>query len=191
MTNDTVEYRDVPNFPGRRVGSDGSVWGCLYPKRGGKRGEQAIGDWRRLCTRVLRSGYEGIVLSHLQKNTHKLIHHIVLEAFIGPRPSGKEARHLNGNRLDNRLCNLSWGTKRENMDDRKKHGREYRACGEKNPAAKLSCERVVEIRDRCAGGESHATVASDCGVSRETVSMIARRATWAHLNQVLSIKDAR
>lgn len=37
------------------------------------------------------------------------IHYLVLEAFIGRRPKGYRARHINGDLHDNRLCNLEWG----------------------------------------------------------------------------------
>lgn len=49
-------------------------------------------------------------------------HSAVLLAFVGPRPKGMEVRHLNSNPLDNRLENLSYGTKSENMRDAVKLG---------------------------------------------------------------------
>ena len=48
--------------------------------------------------------------------TH-LAHVWVLEAFVGPRPKGAVARHLNDDPVDNRLENLSWGSRTENMED--------------------------------------------------------------------------
>ena len=50
------------------------------------------------------------------------IHRLVLEAFVGPRPSGMECRHLDGNPANNRLDNLAWGTKFENDMDMFRHG---------------------------------------------------------------------
>ena len=38
-----------------------------------------------------------------------------MEAFVGPRPEGNEVLHLNGNPSDNRLENLKYGTRRENI----------------------------------------------------------------------------
>lgn len=49
-------------------------------------------------------------------------HQAVLLAFVGPRPKGMEVRHLNSNPLDNRLENLAYGTKSENMRDAVKIG---------------------------------------------------------------------
>jgi HNH endonuclease len=50
------------------------------------------------------------------------VHSLVLETFVGARPDGLEARHLNGDSLDNRLVNLAWGTHSENMLDKQAHG---------------------------------------------------------------------
>ena len=50
------------------------------------------------------------------------VHHLVLETFVGFRPEGKETRHINGNPLDNRLCNLVWGDRFEQILDQKAHG---------------------------------------------------------------------
>lgn len=56
-----------------------------------------------------------------------LVHRLVLFAFVGPAPEGMECRHLNGNRTDARLQNLTWGTAGENSLDKVRHGRHHRA----------------------------------------------------------------
>lgn len=48
-----------------------------------------------------------------------LVHHAVLEAWVGPRPEGMECDHINGDSLDNRLENLEWVTHQENMRRRR------------------------------------------------------------------------
>lgn len=50
------------------------------------------------------------------------VHRLVLETFVGPCPEGMEACHENGQPADNRLANLSWGTKSKNMRDIVRHG---------------------------------------------------------------------
>jgi hypothetical protein len=43
--------------------------------------------------------------------------------FIGPRPDGLDVCHNNGDRLDNQVGNLRYGTRSENMLDTVPHGR--------------------------------------------------------------------
>ena len=47
---------------------------------------------------------------------------LVLAAFVGPRPEGYQTRHLDGDKLNNRLENLRYGTARENILDQVRHG---------------------------------------------------------------------
>lgn len=52
----------------------------------------------------------------------RLVHSLVLEAFIGPRPPGFEACHNDGDPANNRLSNLRWDTRSANTRDRVRHG---------------------------------------------------------------------
>lgn len=52
----------------------------------------------------------------------KRVHRLVLEAFFGPCPDGMEGCHNNGNPSDNRLENLRWDTRSENIRDSVRHG---------------------------------------------------------------------
>lgn len=53
--------------------------------------------------------------------THQ-VHRLVMAAFAGPCPDGMEVRHLNGDPTDNRLENLAYGTRSENIRDQVTHG---------------------------------------------------------------------
>lgn len=44
-----------------------------------------------------------------------LVHRLVAQAFLGDKP-GMDINHKNGNKHDNRLCNLEWCTRKENME---------------------------------------------------------------------------
>jgi hypothetical protein len=43
------------------------------------------------------------------------VHRLVLLAFVGPCPAGHEVLHLNHQPADNRLENLRYGTRSENI----------------------------------------------------------------------------
>jgi hypothetical protein len=57
------------------------------------------------------------------ENKVAYVHILVCSAFHGPRPEGKEVRHLDDYGLNNRPSNLCWGTREENIDDIVRLGR--------------------------------------------------------------------
>ena len=63
-------------------------------------------------------GYLRATLYRGGKRYRKWVHHLVLEAFVGPQPVGQEALHLNDVPDDNRVENLRWGTPKENINMR-------------------------------------------------------------------------
>jgi hypothetical protein len=69
-----------------------------------------------------------VSLSRYGNARHRLIHQLVLEAFVGPRPPGLECRHLNDDSTDNRLSNLVWGTRSENLHDMVRNGKHTMAA---------------------------------------------------------------
>ena len=72
---------------------------------------------------VMESGRLTVSLSG--KGT-RLVYQLVVRAFDGPPPSEvhTDVRHLNCDRTDNRLSNLCWGTRQENMKDTADHRRQ-------------------------------------------------------------------
>ena len=63
-----------------------------------------------------RQGYLGLILykNNIGKNCY--VHRLVAMAFI-PNPGNKETvNHKNGNKHDNRACNLEWNTYKENNE---------------------------------------------------------------------------
>lgn len=77
--------------------------------------------------RASRYGHRSVSLSVAGERRTARVHHLVLEAFVGPRPAGLETRHLNGDPSDNRLANLTYGTPSENQRDRVRHGNHFHA----------------------------------------------------------------
>lgn len=67
-------------------------------------------------------------------------HQLVMLAFVGERPKGQEVRHLNDIRHDNRLGNLAYGTRSDNMYDCIRNGSH-------NRASRTHCCRGHEYQD--------------------------------------------
>lgn len=107
----------------------------------------------------------------------RLVHHLVLEAFVGPCPDGFEACHdPDHTRTNNALSNLRWDTPSANQMDRVKHGTSNR--GERSPVSKLTEQQAIEILN---SPESGIDLARRFGVSRPTICDIRTGRTWAHL----------
>lgn len=63
-------------------------------------------------------GHLRVRLSHSGKVTGFYLHQLVLSHLVGERPSPDHiSRHLDGNRLNNRLSNLEWSTHGVNCAD--------------------------------------------------------------------------
>lgn len=105
------------------------------------------------------------------------LHRLICEAFHGPCPDGMQCRHLDGDKSNNAASNLSWGTKKQNEDDRKAHG--TTASGENNPMAKLDRERVNEMRKhRRMTGDSYSKIARMYDVSTMTAYRAISQQSW-------------
>lgn len=110
------EWRDVPGFEGRYQVSDlGRV--RSLPNR-----VRLVVHSGTVCTRLspgrlLRPGRtkSGHVTVAIGKGNSRLVHQLVLEAFVGPCPEGHEVLHGNHTPADNRLLNLRYGTRGENI----------------------------------------------------------------------------
>lgn len=154
-----VEYREVPSFPGYRVGSDGTVWTRLKRQPNHK---IAIGNEWRLMKPTILQGYPRVCLYESGKKRYAKVAILVLEAFVGPRPQGMEACHFpDRDRTNSRLDNLRWDTKEANEADMAIHGTRPRGGGHWN--ARLTDDDVASIR---ASSRSHSELAAKFGVSR-------------------------
>lgn len=72
-------------------------------------------------------GYLRVGLCRDGKTKTTLVHPLVLEAFVGPRPKGADCRHLNDVPDDNRVENLRWGSRSMNLFDNVRNGNHINA----------------------------------------------------------------
>jgi NUMOD4 motif/HNH endonuclease len=108
----------------------------------------------------------------------KLVHHLVLESFVDPRPDGLEALHGPGGKQDNRPENLSWGKRSQNMgEDRVRDHQSNR--GEHHGLTTLTWDQVCNIR-AMIGKVPQNELARMYGVSKQTITNIKTGHTWAH-----------
>ena len=107
-------------------------------------------------------------------------HRVVCIATHGMPPTPEHhVNHKNGIKGDNRPENLEWVTCAEN----RRHASENRLTprGEQMPCAKLTEDKVREIRGRKKTGDTLTALALAYGVAVSTIERILARKVWKHV----------
>lgn len=147
--------------------------------------ERLSKDGRKLPTRLLNNtAINGRVKVTLQskvrgKPVKASLHRLVMRAFVGECPNGKEVCHNDGNPSNNNLTNLRYGTRQENQDDRKLHGTDN--IGIRHPMAKLTEEEVLDIRRLWSFDFTHQEIADYFCVSYDCCWRIINGTRWSHI----------
>ena len=131
-------------------------------------------------------GRHRISLSKNSKITTRFIHTLVLMTFVGKRAADKECCHKDGNPGNNKLDNLYYGTRSENIADAKKHG--TFPMGENRPGAILNNQKAKSIYDRAKHGCNIQLLADEFGVKRATINQILRGETWVYATGGVPLK---
>lgn len=162
------EWRPVPGYEGiYEVSSLGRV---LSVRLG-----------RTMTPRKHSGGYRAMMLSRNGVRWQVLLHRLVALTFLGDPPSPEhEIAHWNGDKTDNRLCNIRWATHDENMADTIRHGRSN--LGKDFWRPRLSVEQVIEIKRSLTEGVPATRIARDQGLNVKTVYNISQRKSWAHVD---------
>ena len=125
MNTSSEHWKPVPGWEGYyEVSNHGRVAGV------GRRDSRGHLRKRRILSlnRRTPSGHLRAALSRDGKTYTRLIHQLVAEAFIGPRPEGLEVCHNNGDPSDNRPENLRYDTRTANMRDAVKHRQNHNSA---------------------------------------------------------------
>lgn len=158
----------IPGFPDYAATDDGMIISykrlfegyALRAGLGGTKGKQ----------------YRSVVLSNNGEPKTKRVSRLVLEAFCGPCPEGRQACHNDGDRENNKLSNLRWDTPKNNCADRIRHGTAAR--GERHGKAKLTTNDVRKIRLSFEQGKDCCWLASQYGVTSPAIYKIINRVNW-------------
>lgn len=169
----TVEWRVIKDYPDYEVSSDGRV--RRFRGSAGRYANEPLP--RELMGFPTKTGRHQVTLKANGAQAAKLVHRLVLEAFVGPCPEGCETAHYDGNHRNNRLENLRWATHQENEADRIRHRIESR--GTRGAKVKLTEKDVLEIR---ASKETQAVLAQRHNVSLRTIRNIKSRRQWKYLD---------
>jgi len=169
------DTRPIPDARGYFVTDDGRVLSTNLSGRGDGGRTGPLRELRSWCD---HAGYHvvRIVYESRKRGRNRMVHQLVAEAFHGPRPPGAETRHLDGCRTNNTASNLAWGTRHENMADRRRLGES--AAGARNGMAKLTQASVALIRTLLARGHTQQAIGQRFGLAQTAVSKIKRGDRW-------------
>ena len=151
-------FRTVVGFPGYLVFDTGHVVDVgrnVWPRL----------EWHRGYLRVrLRAA--------ASKRCWRRVHVLVLEAFVGPKPSPRHvgAHYPDPDPANNRVSNLRWATPEENEADKRLHG-----TAPRGGARQATDENVVRaIRAEAARGISFTRIGWFFDLHRSSVARIVR-----------------
>jgi hypothetical protein len=157
MAKNKEQWRTIKDYPNYAISDQGRI-----------RGPKSVTEGQ-----LTRFGYRSKVLRNEHGVKGKRIHRLVMQEFVGP--SELEVNHINGIKTDNRLINLEYVTRTENIRHSYKIGTHKGPKGEEHGRAKLTWEAVRYIR---ASKEKADVLAKKFGVKVRTIDAAKYYENW-------------
>jgi hypothetical protein len=148
-------------------------------------GSKSINSKEKTLTPIkLKKGYLRVALTKNNVGKRKLVHVLVLEAFVGKPDFDKaQVNHINGIKTDNTLTNLEWCTQSENQ----KHM--FYVLGVNHSKRCLDEERVLQIIEKLKQGQSSSIIADEYKVKPHVITDIARGRSYKRIKRDILLKS--
>lgn len=177
------EWRAIPGWEGfYEVSNQGRV-----------RSLDRVTHGRRYPGRVMHQsriyGYAVVSLNKRSVKKTVRVHRAVLEAFVGPPPLDHVGCHIDGDKEHGVLSNLKWATQKENIEDCRRHG--TLPMGERHGLAKMTAERIIQMRLEWHGGAYPTALGRKFGISARSVWEACTGRTWRHVPMPTGIPAKR
>lgn len=140
-------------------------------------------QWHQMYQHTNRNGYKELYLylANGQRKCFK-VHRLMMNSFVPLENSeAMQVNHINGIKSDNKLENLEWVTRSENLIHAFQTGLEPKPQGEKNPNHKLTEQEVVQICMAIKDGRKLQDIADQFKVTKGTISHIKNKRTWRNI----------
>jgi hypothetical protein len=174
-----TQWKDIPGYEGRyQASTDGQIrsraWVEHIEPRNGKAAYDRQHKSKLLHPCVGSNGYNYVGLRESAKSKNAKytpVHHLIALTFLGDRPDGAVICHWDGDKHNNKLDNLRYGTYRDNSLDTYRQGGRY---------GKLTPEQAKAIKIRLAKGDTQTQIAKDYDVTPAAIWYIAKgvRFSW-------------
>lgn len=169
-------WKDIPGYEGRyQASTEGQIRSVdHYVRVVPASGTEAK---RMVKGRILRPGSTktGHLYVVLGRGTHGLpVHQLIARTFIGSRPDRMDVCHIDGNPTNNKLSNLKYDTRTNNILDVYRQGKRWKA---------LNTDDVLKIRSLLEKGLTGQEIAKQLGVSNSTVSAVKTGRCYSWLNE--------
>ena len=163
------EWKPIPGFPQYEASSFGRIRNTRLN--------------HILDGTITHKGYIQVNVRGERGRRSAAVHRLVALAFIGLPPKRFVCHHINAVKDDNRPQNLTWLSIGQNVRLAHQMGLVPfdHMRGERNPAAKLTDDRVRQMRARARAGETSVALAAAFGVSVRAVDKVLARQAWRHI----------
>ena len=162
--------KDIEGFYGYYVDELGNVFGNRKHKSNPNE------ELRKMKPSIGSSGYLVVTLMINGKKHSKNVHRLVAKAFV-PNPENKpQVNHINGIKIDNRIENLEWNTRSENIRHSFNIG--LSGKGSRHGMSKLTEAQVLLIR---SDYRSLTKIALEYNINPTLVSLIKSKKIWKHI----------
>lgn len=170
------EWKDLPGYEGSyQVSNEGRI--KSLPKKWQPR-------YKILKYRMQNKGYASIVFCINQVRVYKLVHVLVASLFIKNDIDGLEVNHRDGDKWNNRVSNLEWGTHQANAEHAFRTGLN-KNFGENHHNSKITPEIV---RDILCSARSSAEMAQKYGIQSSVVCAIRKGKSWKRTIKNLNLR---
>jgi hypothetical protein len=118
-----MTWKPIPAYPGYEASDSGQI----------RSTRTVLKPW-------MSAGYQTVSLRRAGVTKKVHVHRLILLTFVGEPDGQLDGCHIDGDRLNNSIENLYWGTRSQNILDQVTHGRH-------NNARKTHCLRGHEFTE--------------------------------------------